>query len=400
MNDKCISVSGFCCHICAKDTLDIVPGYEEFCRVTSDCKPWNKGGKLGICQTCGCTQKIVDNAWRAEVNEIYESYSIYHQSGGMEQAVFDGVSGRPSPRSFHLLNYLNRYQYLPEAGRLLDVGCGNGALLRSFSSILPSWSLVGTDANHNYRTIIEEIDGVESFYTCNPDQIDGTFDLISMIHVLEHIPAPIDFLIMLRDKLASDGLLIIEVFDYLQNPYDLLIADHCTHFIPATIAGLLQNAGFDVISIAVDCIPKELTVIARRSEYPQNSTVVAGFPSFDITMNSLLWLRNVVKAAYNASGPAFGLFGTAIAATWLFSELENIVSFFVDEDPYRAGKTYMGYPVYHPLEVPDNNNVFIGLIPAMAEKVQNRIKQLNPRLNYFIPPRFPWDTDFSGSWTL
>ena len=66
------------CHVCASPAIDMVPGYELFRRVTSDCKPWPRGGRLCVCRTCGCVQKVMDPAWQSEVETIYEAYSIYH----------------------------------------------------------------------------------------------------------------------------------------------------------------------------------------------------------------------------------------------------------------------------------------------------------------------------------
>ena len=64
------------CHVCHEPSVQIVPGYEKFSSVTSDCKPWPKGGRLGVCRTCGCVQKIIDSAWKSEVDKIYRAYSI------------------------------------------------------------------------------------------------------------------------------------------------------------------------------------------------------------------------------------------------------------------------------------------------------------------------------------
>ena len=389
MNEKPtlhISASDIRCHVCADPAVDIVPGYELFRRVTSDCKPWPPDGQLGVCRACGCVQKVIDRVWQAEVEKIYETYVIYHQGNGAEQSVFEEDSGRASSRSARLLERLHTHIQLPETGRLLDVGCGNGALLRPFGRLAPLWFLAGTELNDKYRLVVESIARVEALYTCAPDQVPGTFDLITMLHVLEHIPAPRDFLTRLWDKLKFGGLLVIEIPDYQQNPFDLLIADHCTHFTVATATELIRSAGYEVISVATDWVPKELTVVARKIEHQQkNRTQVSASYSFDSIARSLQWLESVVTAAREFSTvDSFGLFGTSIAATWLFSELENVVSFFVDEDPHRAGKMYMGHPIYHPQEVPSGSHVFIVLPTRFAETVWHRITKSG--VTYHLPP--------------
>lgn len=362
-----------------------------------------RGGRLCVCQACGCVQKVTDHIWQTEIERIYEAYSIYHQSNGVEQTVFEQGSGRASSRSVHLLERLRTHVQLPERGRLLDIGCGNGAFLRTFGRLAPLWSLVGTELNDTYRPVVESIDGVEAFYTCATDQVPGTFDLITMMHVLEHIPAPRDFLTRLRNKLKLGGLLVLEIPDYLQNPFDLLIVDHCTHFTAATVEALIQSAGFEVISVATDWVPKELTVVACKTEHQQekDDVQVSTSHSFDLTIKCVQWLRSVTTAAHERSTMGtFGLLGTSIAATWLVSELEDSVSFFVDEDPYRAGTTYMGRPIYHPREVPIGSHVFIALPPKFAESIQARMESLNFGFNssYYSPPSFnrTLDSEFAN----
>jgi len=378
------------CHVCAQAEIDPVEGYEPLSRVASDCAPWPAGGRLGVCPSCGCVQKVIDDAWNSEVGKIYDSYSIYHQSqGGAEQSVFE-ASGHAVSRSTRLLECLRSHVRLPEAGRLLDVGCGNGALLRVFSPLEPSWSLAGTELNDKYRAEVERIERVEALFTCAPDQVPGGFDLITMVHVIEHIPDPMQFLARLGDKLKAGGLLVIEIPDYLQNPFDLVIADHSTHFTAATISALLIKAGYEVASVAGDWVPKELTVVARKAENRLENAHPAPANSMDQAVNRVRWLRDVVTAARrHSAAKSFGLFGTSIAAAWLFSELDGRVAFFADEDPSRVGRTYRGRPVYHPKDAPPGAHLFIPIPAPFGEALKARLKRLAPQCEMSEPPGIP-----------
>jgi SAM-dependent methyltransferase len=320
-------------------------------------------------------QKVTDHAWRSDAEKIYSAYSIYHQGQGSEQAVFEDSSGEACSRSVRLLERLTTNLQLPERGRLLDIGCGNGALLRTFSQNLPRWSMAGTELSDKYRSIVESIERVEALYVCAPEQVPNTFNLITMVHLLEHILSPADFLSKISDRLEADGLLVIEVPNFLQNPFDLLIADHCTHFTSETITGLIQAAGFETVLIATDWVPKEMTIVARKGGEGTKLTPKAT-PS--VTLNSVVqsleWLESVIELADRIPlGTKVGIFGTSIAATWLFSELGQRVSFFVDEDPSRAGRTYSDRPIYHPDEVPLETHVVMALPAKIAESVASRI---------------------------
>ena len=389
-NERPSNLRGESCHVCGEPEPVIIPGYDLFPRLTSDSKPWPPGGRLIMCNSCGCVQKVIDQEWQSEVKKLYDAYSIYYQSDGAEQSVFPETSGRATSRSTRVVECLHRHVTLPVIGRLLDIGCGNGALLNAFARRNPAWTLAGTELNEKYRQNIEAIQNVESLHTCAPHQVPGTFDLITMIHVLEHIADPRQFLISLREKLHPAGFLVIEVPNYLENPFDLLIADHSTHFSVATVSRLLGESGFKISHLASDWVSKELSVIACIAHDSSGPTKPLSFPSFQETTSFLLWLASVADAAKKLSAEEnFGIFGTSNAATWLFEAVNGRADFFIDEDPARIGRQHLGRPVYHPTQTPAGSRTLIALPTPIAWKIQERMKTLGLSGQFFTPPPMP-----------
>ncbi len=400
------------CHLCGAAGLQEFPAFREFRRITSDCRPWPAGGRLCVCDGCGSVQKIVDDEWNCEVAELYAGYAIYNQAAGAEQAVFDQATGAAASRSTRLLAALGKAIELPRTGRMLDVGCGNGAMLRAFSHAMPGWSLAGTELDGRYRDTVHSIRGVQSLDTCQPWEVPGDFDVITMIHVLEHIPRPKEYLKRLAAKLRPGGLLVVELPHHVANPFELLIADHCTHFAAQTAAALLHRAGFDVVHAADDWVPKELTLVARplwsaaacrrfsngepvRDDARPSVDQPAGESSLESGDKSphskdvlarLEWLGEVSAAARSlAAERELGIFGTSIAGTWLFAELDGDAAFFVDEDPNRAGTRWHGRPVIHPRDIPVGSCVVLPLPPALAQSIARRIGR--PDVRFCLPPR-------------
>jgi trans-aconitate methyltransferase len=331
-------------------------------------------------------QKAIDAKWLSEIEKIYGDYSIYYQSDGVEQAVFDSNSGQARLRSARLLEALAARVELPREGRMLDVGCGNGAMLRAFSLFAPRWTLAGSELSDKTREAVESIERVEALYVGEPEKIPGSFGLLTMSHMLEHLPRPVEYLTRLRDKLTPGGLLVIEVPNYLQNPFDLLVADHASHFTARTAAELIRKAGYSVMWAATDWVPKELSVVARKtvSQDEETQTNMMIDP-FNAATGMVEWLAETASRARSfASQTDFGIFGTSIAGTWLFAEVGDAVNFFVDEDPSRVGKTFMGRTVYHPSQIPDGSHVFIGLPPALAQAIHRRIAK--PGVTFHLPP--------------
>jgi SAM-dependent methyltransferase len=321
-------------------------------------------------------QKVTDVDWFGQIGRIYDAYTMYQQSGGEEQRVFDVGSGASAARSTRILDSVASHVNLPRQGRLLDVGCGNGSFLRAFSPRLPGWSSVGTELDDRSRSEIESISGVESLYTGPIAELDGTFSLISMVHVLEHIVGPAEMLEILRLKLRSGGKLIIEVPYYVDNPFDLMIADHASHFDPASISGLLERSGFVVELVAVDAVPRELLVIASAADEPRGETTPDLSLQEEVLKTRIDWLANCAEstnAAVNAM--SLGIFGSSIAATWLYSAADQKVEFFVDEDPGRVGRSHLGRPIVSPDDVPDGSLVVVGLVPHLGAKVASRLSR-------------------------
>lgn len=373
------------CHVCGAEELVVFEDFGLFSRVTSDCRPWPKGGALGSCRSCGAVQKPLDEVFRLESERIYSSYAIYHQGGGKEQKVFDQSTGEAEYRSEQLLSRVVERFRLPKKGRLLDFGCGNGCFLRSFSKVRPSWVLAGTELEDRYKVTVEQIKNIEALYTCGLEKIPGRFEMVSMLHSLEHIADPTSLLEGLRDKLNPGGLVLMQVPDYTQNPFDLLVADHCTHFDINTLQALLWCCGFEIIIASIDYIPKELSVLARKGEWARDTARESSDMGHRNAAAALTWLRQTVDAASAvASRGEFGIFGTAIAAMWLFAEMEDSVEFFVDEDLSRVGKELMGRPVYHPKTAPKNGNVFICMPFVIAKEIFERIK--SRPTSFYLPP--------------
>ena len=374
------------CSICGTAALEEVVEYRGLRRVTSDCRPWPQGGRIGVCHACGAVQKPADDAFLAEIDEIYRSYTIYHQAAGAEQAVFEQSSGLPASRSVKLLDTFRKHANLKSTGRMLDVGCGNGATIRAFGQVAPGWTKAGTEFDDKYRGDVESIPHTEPLHVGPIEDVPGSFDVITMVHVLEHIVDPVAVLETLRGKIAPGGLLLIEVPHHPANPFELLIADHRTHFTADSMTRALAAAGFEIASVAEDWIPKELSVVARPASgrVTPPPAVDAGAARARIAA-SISWLRQTAQELQDLSPLGrIGLFGTSIAGTWLASEADERVAFFVDEDPARTGRVYLGRPVHAPADVPPGSRVFVGLPPFVAAGICTRLARTGVE---FIPPR-------------
>lgn len=355
------------CTICGTGTLVEAAEFGRLPRVTSDCRPWPPGGRIGCCDACGAVQKPVDEDFRDELSQIYSDYVMYAQSGGTEQRSL-GASGTLDPRSVQIVDAFVRENALPERGSWLDIGCGNGATLRAVARAFPTWRLVGTELDDRNKATIEAIPGVDRAH-CGPlDTLDDAFDVISLVHVFEHVEEPSAFLESLKRLLRPNGLVLIESPYWLGNAFDLAIADHVTHFDGTSLRRCFERAGLHFENGGLRFLDRELYAIARLNGSVTNAAPI-GKSSGQQLRRHIAWLNDVADTLARLNGGSVGVFGSSIGATFAYGAREGNIEFFLDEDPDRIGRSHLGIRIFAPDDAAVSGTIFVALPPRLAAVV-------------------------------
>jgi SAM-dependent methyltransferase len=167
-------------------------------------------------------------------------------------------------------------RYLRDSGiekvkRYLDIGCSSGLLLEKIRDVYQC-QVVGIEPGAAYRTYADKR-GLEVYENLEAVKAAGlpAFDLISMIHVLEHIPDPVNYLGQLRnDFLTSDGKILIEVPNLYA--HDCFEIAHLTSFSQNSLVQVVKMAGFKTIFLILHgqprstLIPLYLSILAEPTE--------------------------------------------------------------------------------------------------------------------------------------
>ena len=374
------------CLLCGQIALENVCTPVELYTVTSDCKPWTQAGEFAVCASCGHVQKRLTKEWFAGINAIYNQYEMYPLSDGNEQVVFKNAT--PVPRTLRLLERIEEAVQILETGKLLDIGCGNGAFLRTFGQKYKDWDLFGYEQSDTNSNVIRNIRGVKDFYSGSLDQIEDRFDIISMLYVIEHLHNPVAAMQTVRNLLKPEGIFFVQTSDFTENPFDLVVFDHCSHFHFNSLKYVVESAGLETKIKADDWVAKEIGLVAATMKNSSaKSTPINNTQWTAITEKALDWLHKVVVHARSVSiNSIFGMFGTALAGTWLTKSLEDRVSFFVDEDPLKQGKTHMGLPILHPADVKNGETVYLAFPHKLANELYRRLAIKYVSTRFIVPP--------------
>jgi len=202
------------------------------------------GGVLSRCRDCGlvATARVPDF-------EYAEDYFV----GGERGYDFDA----PISRAIDAARFeqeLDRLTKLGLAGSVLDVGCAVGAFLAHARQ--RGWEIEGVEVADFARNEASRQLGIDVKSDLRALAPGRRYDVVTLHHVLEHLANPAEFLA--RDLAPRVGrLLLIEVPNFaslgaqVDGPAweDLRPEQHLHHFEPETLRAVVEEAGFEVVSV-------------------------------------------------------------------------------------------------------------------------------------------------------
>lgn len=373
------------CLLCGGDELEAVSP-PLAAGITSDCKPWPVTIQPCLCSRCGHVQKRRSEEWLRETEAIYAGYSICQDQSLISE---DGIASRKST----VLSIFLENMGVPEKGRLLDVGCGNGNFFPFFNEQCPGWEMYGSEYNSEFRNDVLSIPGVKGFhdgpFETAPDGF-ADFDFVTQFFVIEHLTDPLAVLRDIRKMLKPDGLVLIHTDDLAATAFDLTVTDHASHFVLETLVYAMRIAGFEPV-IATDAwVPKQISVVARAGEplAPEDFDPTQPEAMRSLCTRHLEWLQSVQhQAEAVATSSELGILGTAVAGTWLANTFNGSGNyFFVDEAPDKIAGGHMGRPVYDLAGAPAGSTVYVAFPAQLARPIRERVSRKRPDIHFMMPP--------------
>lgn len=208
--------------------------------------------RLVRCEGCGLVSTALDHPIsRSELEASYDReyfmgkvYKDYFQERHVRRRLFE--------RKFELIK-----KYLPETGRLLDVGAAAGFFLevaRRHGFEVHGVEISEAAATYAIQTLNLDVFVGELGEAKFPDE---SFDVITMWDVLEHLSRPVASLEIANRLLKQSGVLIIETINtscvnarIMGKRWPLYWPPlHLFYFSLETLRILLSKSGFNVIDI-------------------------------------------------------------------------------------------------------------------------------------------------------
>lgn len=207
------------------------------------------------CGDCGLTYVTPRLKDAALLEEVYNE-AYWSSDAAKERGYTDYRADAP----LYLKTYRRRLAVVrrnfKQPGRVLDVGCAAGYFLQVMRE--EGWDVTGLEPSDAIRPQAEERLGSENVHAGilgDCDLKEGSFDLVTMWDVIEHIPDVVAAVREVRKLLAPGGLFLIETQNVASRAAKTLgkkwqhykHAEHIYHFDPATIRRVLDEGGFVIV---------------------------------------------------------------------------------------------------------------------------------------------------------
>jgi 2-polyprenyl-3-methyl-5-hydroxy-6-metoxy-1,4-benzoquinol methylase len=243
------------CNLCAADDGETLFAHDQH----------GLGLRTVVCRRCGLiylnprpTAADYDRFYRHWYHRLYPSRAAFHAGALGSRIVAEAARLR-----------LEAYgKYFCGAVDMLEVGCGEGAFLKTLRDSRQDWAVQGIDLAPAEVAACRE-KGLQ--VTCGrlEDFSNAPHTHVAAFHVFEHALDPSAMLKEMASRIVCDGYLFLEVPN-IQGSWRGLGMIHVAHpyqFAPSTLTAMVEKAGLSVVhceEIETPLMPSSLRLIARN----------------------------------------------------------------------------------------------------------------------------------------
>ncbi len=250
------------CYLCESPDFDVIDeqNFDDEYLHYIDAKLLAQPRYWKACKSCG----LVYHDPRLDEQDVVALYEERYRRHSLKDTTtpdqfFDKIVSIPKSESENynkvawlkprLLNFMKE----TADPAMLDIGCSAGMLIKLFLDDMPGWSGAGVEPTKRFAEVAGRRVGVPVRSEIYRSGLFGRkFNLITLVHVLEHTIDPVRFLSEIRKDLAEGGLVFIEVpdiadFGNLPPTHDRFMCPHIYYFSVHSAGQLFSRAGLRVV---------------------------------------------------------------------------------------------------------------------------------------------------------
>lgn len=335
---------------------------------------------LKICSTCGCLMQdpIPAPDVMAHYYKILSNYTNVNRGGRPDS---DAIAA--SQRQLDVV----RGDLTP--GLAYEIGCATGYTLSELKRL--GWVVNGCDPSPSAARVANELWGIQIQIGQFEELVDDgkAVDLVLMLHVLEHVYYPVEFLRKAANLLRDGGYLLLEVPCLIRpemwgNGY--FTFEHINMFSENTLIRCLSQAGFQARTVKIDEKTSRYPVITVLAEKTGN---IVHLPASQDTPGEIEAMVNAYRRSEKSEWLRINsvlenellgtdnviLWGGGVHTSQLLSNtnsLSNVkIKFVIDSDPQKHGLNIGGYEIrgYESVNVEDGNAAIVISSKAYEDEI-------------------------------
>lgn len=361
--------------------------------MTSDSRTIPAGLRKYECRQCHLIRNGYPFSYERLLTHYGEDYVLGEHAAIAEPLMF--TPSEPLPRSYLTFQWLAQALDsigFAHSGSLLEVGCGEGSLLKQFSTQWPECQVRGLDMSA--RSVdAARANGLDVAVGSYRD-VTGSYDLIYSFTVLEHVPSPSDFLARLRAHLKEGGILLTAQPCQDRGSYDIFFSDHLHHFFSQHVAMIGAKTGLkEVVRSTSNPYFQDLSLhlftTNDADSVPSPKPEIDPVRAIDDSLHR--WqriFRDIDRWLETHSNRDLAVWG--VGQTFVFlSTYTNLrtskIQVGFDDNPDRYAESNLPFPVIKletgTIKDPSRLAVLLTFIPGAA--VLDRLSELG--IEYYIP---------------
>jgi len=345
---------------CIESSVLFRQSFEEFTDVSS-----LTGYEIVSCTNCGAAfaDRIPDQSWFEAYYRDQSKYEHEHRGGRESDA---------DARRYHETAATIAAAVCDSSLRVLEVGCATAGLL----NVLRSYGfgqVEGLDPSSVCARRARELYGisVSTGSIFEPKQLQGKFDLILIVAVLEHVEDLAKALSSLGVMLSPDGNIYAEVPDASRfasrpdAPFQEFSIEHINFFSPSSLTSLFIRNGFTPMQVGRSNRSQDGDTICPTAHgFFARGETVSGTIEYDRETRPNLQeyiaqsaavdrcIREKIVARAGARQIVVWGAGTHTRRLLAMGAFDQVsVRAFVDSNPKLQGSTLHGRPVLRPAEL-------------------------------------------------